>query len=105
MNTKPTESLFVRENLLHLLLLSSFSIAAIMFFQIIGTSSFEFTLADDVLAIASLLCLLCIYVIFFAICTKKVSLASVLLKVAGGLFVLGLTGMVGAELLLVFSIY
>jgi hypothetical protein len=98
-----------REELLHLLTLSGtltgLCITGVTLFHTIGRSSLPQTLADDTLAVSALLQLLCTYVIFFALRTKSERLARALDKTADALFFIGLTGMVAAGLIMVYTVW
>ena len=100
MNTPSRQGTWLREELLHLLSLSGtlagLCITGVALFHTLGRSSLSKTLADDTLAISALLFLVCTYTIFFALRTKRNSLALVLEKIADTLFLLALTGMVAS---------
>ncbi len=63
------------------------------------------TIADDLLAISALLFLLCTYSIFFALRTRRNTLALVLEKIADALFLLALTGMVASGFIMVYTVW
>lgn len=101
--------IWLREELMHLLTLSGtlagLCITGVTMFHTIGRSSLPETIADDTLAIAALLFLVCTYTIFFALRTRNLPLAHVLENVADLLFLLGLTGMVVAGFIMVYTVW
>lgn len=107
MNNLSRNGLWLREELLHLLTLSGtlagLCITGVTLFHTLGRASFPATIADDALAVSALMFLLCTYIIFFALRIKRRSLALRLEAIADGLFLLALTGMVGAGCIMVFT--
>ena len=97
-----------RDELLHLLSVSGnlagLCIAGVALFRTIGKSVVSETIADDLLALSALLFLICIYVIFFALRTKKEPLAVLLEKVADALFLVGTSGMVASGFIMVYTV-
>jgi hypothetical protein len=104
----PRKSTWRREELLHLLSLSGtlagLCITGVTLFHTLARASLPETIADDLLAIAALVFLVCTYVIFFALRTHRETLARTLEKVADGLFLLALTGMVGSGFIMVYTV-
>jgi len=100
---------WVREEQLHLLSLSGtlagLSITGVTLFHTIGRGSEVRTIADAVLAGSALLFLLCTYCIFFALRTKRQRLAPSLVNLADSLFLAALTGMVGAGVIMVCTVW
>jgi len=100
---------WVREEQLHLLSLSGtlagLSITGVTLFHTMGRGSVVRTVADDVLAASALLFLLCTYAIFFALRTRHDRLAPTLVNVADTLFLLALTGMVAAGMIMVYTVW
>lgn len=109
MNTpNETPTTWQREELLHLLSVSGnlagICIAAVALFHTIGKSVVSATIADDLLAMAALLFLVCIYVIFFALRTQTARLALQLERIADALFLSALTGMVASGFIMVYTV-
>ncbi|HET9950774.1 MAG TPA: hypothetical protein VFS09_03155 [Candidatus Eisenbacteria bacterium] len=107
---KPTlQGTWKREELLHLLSLSGtlagLCITGVALFHTIGRATLPATWADDVLAISALLFLLSTYLIFFTLRTKRERVALSLERMADGLFLLALTGMVAAGFIMVYSVW
>ena len=100
---------WVREEQLHLLSLSGtlagLSITGVTLFHTLGRGNEVRTIADDVLAGSALLFLVCTYFIFFALRTKHARLAPTLVNIADTLFLLALTGMVGAGIIMVYTVW
>ncbi|MEK8047673.1 hypothetical protein [Ideonella margarita] len=110
---KPAEpgrnAMWVREELVQLLSLSAtlagLCITGVTLIQTTSKASMAQTVADDVLASSSLLFLLTTYIIFFALRTRKPKLAERLERVADGLFLVALTGMVLCGFIMVYAIW
>lgn len=100
---------WLREELLHLLSLSAtlagLCITSVTLFHTIGRPSLSATVADDALAVAALLFLVCAYTIFFGLRTKNQSFALSLEKFADVLFLVALTAMVGSGFVMVYTIW
>lgn len=98
-----------REELLHLLSLSGtlagLCITGVALFHTLGRSSLPQTIADDALAISALLFLVCTYIIFFALRTRRDGLALALEKITDVLFLMALTGMVVAGFIMVYTVW
>lgn len=109
MNAPPRNSTWLREELLQLLTLSGtlagLCITGVTLFHTLGRPSLPETIADDGLAISALLFLLSTYTIFFALRTRHDALALTLEKLADGLFLLALTGMVASGFIMVYTIW
>lgn len=71
----------------------------------LGKTSMVQTIADDALAASALLFLLCTYLIFFALRTRRTALARALENTADLLFLLALTGMVAAGFIMVYTVW
>jgi hypothetical protein len=99
----------LRGELLHLLSLSGtlagLCITGVALFHTIGKSSLPETIADDTLALSALLFLICTYLIFFALRVRRRPLVSTLVKVTDVMFLLGLTGMVFAGFVMVYTVW
>ena len=65
----------------------------------------EVSFVDDMLAVCAAGFLVCIYLIFWALRSRKVSLAVVLIKVVDGVFLLAITSMVIAAFIMVYTIW
>ena len=99
---------WLREELLQLLslagTLAGLCITGVALFHSIGRGTVPGTLADDMLAIAALLFLLCTYLIFIALRVARDVSALFLERLVDVLFLLGLTGMVGAGFVMVYTV-
>lgn len=109
MSTRPDrKSTWIREELLQLLsvsgTLAGLAITGVTVFRALGQESMSTTIADDLLAFAALIFLLCLYVIFFGLRTERESMARTLEKIADLLFLLGLTVMVASGFIMVYSV-
>ena len=102
------KGIWLRDEMLHLLslsgTLSGLCITGVTLFHTAGKASLQETLADDILAISALMFLLCTYMIFFTLRTKRESLALALEKVVDGIFLLALTGMVISGFIMVYKL-
>lgn len=108
MTAPERQSTWIREELLHLLsvsgTLSGLCITGVTLFHTLGRATLPETFADDLLAISALLFLLCTYVIFIALRTRRESMAVLLEKVADTLFLVALSGMVGSGFIMVYTL-
>lgn len=104
-----TSSIWVREELLHLLSLSGtmagLCITGVTIFYTVGRSSPSGTMVDDMLAACALLFLLCTYLIFFALRTRNSSVAASLEKTVDILFSIALTGMVATGFVMAYTVW
>jgi hypothetical protein len=102
------QATWIREELLHLLsvsgTLAGLCITGVTLFHTAARPSLPQTLADDLLAVSALLFLVCTYVIFVALRTRRESLAVLLEKVVDTLFLLALSGMVGSGFIMVYAL-
>lgn len=109
MSQPSNSTTWVREELLHLLTLSGtmagLCITGVTLFYTVGRDSRVGSLADDMLAICALMFLLCTYVVFIALRTKRPGLAVVLDKAVDILFTLALTLMVGTGFVMVYTVW
>lgn len=100
---------WLREELLWLLSLSGtmagLCVTGVTLFHTVGRESTVSTLADDMLAVCALLFLLCTYVVFIALRTKRPGLAAALDKAVDVLFTLALTLMVGTGFVMVYTVW
>ena len=107
MDTPPRKPVWIREELLHLLSLSGtlagLCITGVALFHTLGKTAASATIADDILAIAALMFLVCIYVIVFALRVKREAVARSLEKVVDALFLLALTAMVTSGFIMVYT--
>jgi len=99
-----------REELTHLLSLSGnlagLSITGVTIFHTVGfTSSSTGTVVDDILAVTSLLFLLCCYISFFALRSDRTTLTMKLIWIADSLFLLALTSMVASGFLMLYTLW
>ena len=108
MNQIARKGRWLREEMLHLLslsgTLSGLCVTGVTLFHTTGKASLQETLADDILAISALMFLLCTYMIFFTLRTKRESLALTLEKVVDTMFLLALTGMVISGFIMVYNL-
>ncbi len=108
MNPFSQKKTWAREELLHLLSLSGtlagLCITGVALFRTMGNVSLSATIADDMLTISALLFLICTYAIFFALRGKSTAQADLCEKIADGLFLLALTGMVAAGFVMAYTI-
>jgi hypothetical protein len=109
MNALRLQGTWLRDELMQLLSLSGtlagLCITGVTLFHTLRSSTVPSTIADDTLAIAALLFLVCSYTIFFALRTKRQELALFLEKIADVLFLLALTGMVASGVVMVYSVW
>ena len=109
MKARTTSSTWIREELLHLLTLSGtmagLSITAIALMHTTARGAPAATVADDVLALCALMFLLCTYVIFWALRTRRPGFAQRLSELADAMFLLALTAMIGAGLIMVYTLW
>ena len=109
MDTTPRKATWVREELLHLLSLSAslagLCITGVALFHTLGKAALSATVADDLLATAALLFLVCTYVIFLGLRTKREALARSLERIVDTLFLLALTGMVASGFIMVYTVW
>ena len=102
-------STWVREELLHLLSLSGtmagLCITGVTLFYTVGRTTRAGTVADDMLAVCALLFLLCTYLIFFALRTRKPGLAATLEKAVDVLFTVSLTAMVATGFVMAYTVW
>jgi multisubunit Na+/H+ antiporter MnhF subunit len=108
MNQIARKGIWLRDEMLHLLslsgTLSGLCVTGVTLFHTTGKASLQETLADDILAISALMFLLCTYMIFFTLRTKRESLALALEKVVDAIFLLALTGMVISGFIMVYNL-
>jgi hypothetical protein len=106
---QPKPTYWLREELLQLLILSGtlagLCITGVTLFHTMNKTSAADTIADDALAITALLFLLCTYTIFFALRTKRQSLAITLEKLADTLFLVALSLMVASGFIMVYTLW
>jgi len=110
MDTHSDKKYLIREELLQLLsicgTLAGLCITGVAIFR---TNQKQLvlaeTIADDALAITALLFLICTYVIFFGLKTKRTSTAIMIEKLIDILFLLGLTGMVASGFIMVYTVW
>ena len=98
-----------RDQLSHLLSLSAtlagLSITGVTLSHTIrSASSATTTIVDDILAMTSLMFLLCCYISFFALRATKDNVVQKLIKLADGLFLVALTSMVGSGFIMLYTI-
>ncbi len=103
------KSTWHRDELISLLSISGtlagFSITAITLFHTFAKNAGVNTIADDVLAVSALLFLLCTYTIFLCLRTQHQMRAVLLEKIADGLFLFAITGMVASGFVMVYTLW
>ena len=106
--TRSPDRMWLREELLQLLsvagTLAGLSITAVALLHTVGHADASPTIVDDMLVISALLFLLCTYAIFFALCTRRDTVARRLQRLADVLFLLPLTGMVSSGFVMVYTL-
>jgi hypothetical protein len=98
-----------REELLSLLSTSG-ALAGLCITVVALMNTFDKTLAgvsivDDMLAVCAAAFLLCIYLIFWALRSRKTSVSVVLIKVVDGVFLLAITSMTIAAFIMIYTIW
>jgi len=99
---------WLREELLHLLSVSAtlaglcVTIVAVM--NSVGQRAGAATIGDDMFAVCALIFLVCVYMIFSALRTRKIRLLRTLVKVVDILFMVGLSVMTCAAFLMVYTL-
>jgi len=63
------------------------------------------TIVDDMLAMCAAAFLFCLYLIFWALRSRKPSLASMLIKVVDAVFLLAITSMTIAAFIMIYTIW
>lgn len=105
----PRSPNWLREELLWLLSLSGtmagLCITGVTLFHTVDRASGVGTLADEMLAVCALLFLVCTYVIFFALRTRRTDLAVALDQAVDVLFTLALTLMVATGFVMVYTVW
>ena len=100
--------IWARSELLQLLslagTLSGLCITAVALLHSLAQPTAVGTIADDLLAFSALAFLVCCYLIFFCLRTRNRVLALSLEKIADGLFLLALTGMVTSGFVMLYTI-
>ena len=96
-----------RDQLTHLLSLSAtlagLSITGVTLFHTIRLTSPATTIVDDILAVTSLMFLLCCYISFFALRVTKDHIIQKLIRIADALFLVALTSMVGSGFIMLYT--
>jgi hypothetical protein len=99
----------LRDELLHLLSLSGtlagLCITAVTLFHTLQKNSIATTVADDLLAVAALLFLVCTYLIFFSLKTRSESRSVSLARIVDICFLIALTSMVISGFIMVYTIW
>jgi hypothetical protein len=104
----PSRPIWARSELLQLLstsgTLSGLCITAVALLHSLAQATAAGTVADDLLAFSALAFLVCCYMIFFCLRTRNQVLALSLERIADGLFLLALTGMVMSGFVMLYTI-
>ena len=85
--------------------LAGLSVTALALLHTFGQANQASTVVDDMLAVCSLLFLLCAYAAFWALKTRKPQFAQLLVKVTDVLFLLSFTLMIVATFLMVYTVW
>lgn len=100
---------WMREELLHLLsvsgTLAGLSVTMVALMNGLRKSTKAATVVDDLFAICALLFLGCIYLIFWALRTRKEEVERVLVRIVDMLFLVALTLMTGAAFMMVYTVW
>jgi hypothetical protein len=100
---------WVREELLLLLsasaTLAGLCVTVVALMKALGKPSGSATVADDLFAVCSLLFLATIYMIFWALKTKKPCLATLLVRTLDVVFLVALTLMTFAAFVMVYTVW
>ena len=106
--TRSPDRMWLREELLQLLsvagTLAGLFITAVALLHTVSHADATPTIVDDMLVISALLFLLCTYAIFFALSTRRDTVAQRLERLADVLFLLTLTGMVSSGFVMVYTL-
>jgi len=99
---------WLREELLHLLsvsaTLSGLCVTIVALMNTFSKGQGVATIADDIFAVCSLIFLICIYLIFTALRSRRLALLSRLVKVIDIFFMIGLTAMTFAAFIMVYTL-
>ncbi|WP_139826347.1 hypothetical protein [Derxia lacustris] len=108
-DTLPREALWRRDELVNLLTaagtLAGLCITVVALMKTLVNAAHAATIVDDLFALGALLFLLCVYVIFWALRTRRPGLTLRLTAVADTLFLAALTLMTGAAFVLVYTVW
>ncbi len=85
--------------------LAGLSVTALALLHTFNQNSTNTTVVDDMLAVCSLLFLLCAYAAFWALKTRKPRLAQTLVRVTDILFLASFTLMIVATFLMVYTVW
>lgn len=109
MSTNNRSTTWHRDELFHLLSISAtlagLCITGVTLFHTVGQATTAGTIADDFLAGAALLFLLCTYTIFIALRGQNPSPHRLLVQIADILFLLALTGMVVSGFIMAYTVW
>ena len=98
-----------REELLSLLstsgALAGLCIAVVALMNTFDKTRADVSIVDDMLAVCAVAFLSCIFLIFWALRSRKTSISVVLIKVVDGMFLLALTSMAIAAFIMVYTIW
>ena len=85
--------------------MAGLSITGVALLHTAGKAAAPTTIVDDVFVLCSLLFLLCIYVIFWALRSRKPALAARLAELADVIFLSALTAMILAGLMMAYTLW
>lgn len=108
--TKQDESdIWIRGELLQLLsvsgTLAGLCVTVVALMHTFDRAAVTATVVDDLFAVCALLFLGCIYLIFSALKTRKLTVARVLVKIVDIVFLIALTAMTGAAFVMVYTVW
>jgi hypothetical protein len=99
---------WLREELLHLLsvsaTLSGLCVTIVALMNTFGRNASAATIGDDIFAVCALIFLVCIYLIFSALRTRKIGVLRQLVKLVDTFFMIGLTAMTLAAFIMVYTV-
>jgi hypothetical protein len=103
------QSSWMRDELFHLLSisasLSGLCITVVALMKNFGKIDLSATIVDDMFAICSVLFLICVYLIFFALRDKTPALVLPLFKFIDLIFLIAMTSMTMAALVMVYTVW
>ena len=98
-----------RDELIHILSLSAtlagLSITGVTLFHTMGNVSTTATVVDDIFGVTALLFLLCCYISFWALRSRRSDVTIRLIWLADALFLSGLTSMVASGFMMLYTLW
>jgi hypothetical protein len=100
---------WIRAELMQLLSVSGslagLCVTVVALMHTFGKATVAATIVDDMFALCALTFLVCVYLIFSALRSKRAALARVLVKVVDVVFLLAFTAMTGAAFIMVYTVW